>query len=99
MPIASLRKKQRDHSSQSRWPIGIETHEPKRPLPNWPFSHADLQLTDESHGEEVFRLRIHGVDHYLTAPTVKAIGGVIIAVTKMADAELAKYSAEIVIAE
>lgn len=49
-----------------------ETHEPESPLPGWPRSHADSELTGPDR-EECALVTVHGVEHYLHATTAREL--------------------------
>jgi hypothetical protein len=49
-----------------------ETHEPESPLPGWPRSHADSELTGPDEDECVV-VTIHGVRHHLHATTAREL--------------------------
>lgn len=49
-----------------------ETHEPDSPLPGWPASHADSELTGSDRDECVV-VTVHGVRHYLHATTAREL--------------------------
>lgn len=49
-----------------------ETHEPESPLPGWPRSHVDSELTDWDTDECVV-VTIHGVQHYLHSTTAREL--------------------------
>ncbi|MFC9816091.1 hypothetical protein ACFVJM_28990 [Streptomyces virginiae] len=49
-----------------------ETHEPEVPLPGWPRSHVDSELTGEDEDECVL-VTVHGVQHYLHATTAREL--------------------------
>ena len=49
-----------------------ETHEPVMPLPDWPQSHVDAELTGDDDFECVL-VTIHGVKHYLHASTAREL--------------------------
>lgn len=49
-----------------------ETHEPEMPLPGWPGSHADSELTGPDE-DECIVVTVHGVRHYLHATTAREL--------------------------
>lgn len=49
-----------------------ETHEPDLPLPGWPSSHADSELTGTDE-EECVVVTVHGVRHFLHATTAREL--------------------------
>jgi hypothetical protein len=49
-----------------------ETHEPDVPLPGWPRSHVDSELTG-SDDDECVVVTIHGVRHYIHATTAREL--------------------------
>ncbi|WP_413099061.1 hypothetical protein [Streptomyces sp. Inha503] len=49
-----------------------ETHEPDSPLPGWPRSHVDSELTDPD-SDECVVVTIHGIRHYLHATTAREL--------------------------
>jgi hypothetical protein len=46
------------------------TNEPRTSLPNYPFSHVNIELTNDAI-DECFCLTVHGVKHYLHSNTVQ----------------------------
>lgn len=49
-----------------------DTHEPDWPLPGWPDSHVDVQVTDIEE-DECIAVTVHGVTHYLHSTTAREL--------------------------
>ena len=53
--------------------MGVTTHEPNVPLPNWPLSHVSVEDVFLQPCTECTKVTIHGNEHYLHRTTAFAL--------------------------
>jgi hypothetical protein len=66
------REKRTHNPAVNREISSTETHEPLKPLPNWPKSHVNVVLTGTDQNECI-EVVVHGIKHYLHSTTARAL--------------------------
>jgi len=69
------------------------THEPERPLPGWPESHARAESVFGEPSAECIKITVHGVTHYLHGTTAAALATQLHDALEVSDSESAAVAA------